>query len=903
MKRTLKKIHWLGIAAAVAAVTAATAIAAFAASEAKMSSISVSVADTVLNNSDKVSGYLTNGDSTKYTEYYDVYGYDGVTLTVKYSDGSKKTLTGEEIPRFEAQSGLLLDISDDQSEKPWGLGTHAVTYTLGSLSTKVNYTVAESKITSVTAKPLSNIKPLYHLSGEYRTSGGSDGKTARYFCYALEDYDYDITLRYSDGHSVSCPADELYALTGLTAEFSHDEKELSAGKQTGYCTVDGVTGKFSFEIAKSDIKALSLSFDGGTPTLNCPTDGSYQTDGDDNEYFRYYYDRTAIRAKVTYTSGQVKTMTLGELSYTLHGELELDDGQQTDHWLPGTHYITGKINGVEAKLPVTVSAANVTGVRSPIFFGTAIVYWDPVPAEGYVVERNDGSGWKTLFDVKYGKFQQQVTGLAAGQEYLFGVRAYNTVNGKRVYTARMTSYTGAVPKKMTGLKLLEKTSTSLKVGWNKNSGVDGYLINAVAPDGERKGFPPIYHDYKVSYNMVGLKPNTTYKIEIRGFIKGPNKIYGEPQILSFTTDPGSLDVSGFKLASRGVNSVKLSWTKNATAEGYQLGVYKGGKWTTYTIASGDSTSFTVTGLSSATKYNVRIRSYATINGKLTYGTYKTGSVCTAPPNMTGFKLASRGVNSVKLSWTKNSNATGYQLEVYKGGKWVTYTIPSNKTTSYTVTGLSAGTKYNVRICAYKTISGKNIYGAYKTGSVYTAPATVSGFKLASRTASSVKLSWSKSTNAAGYQLGIYKGGKWLTYTIKSGKTVSYTISGLSAGTKYNVRIRAYMNIGGKTVYGNYKTGSVYTSPASVSGVRLSSATKNSLSIKWNRSTAASGYQLEIKKNGKWVSYTVKSGSTTSYKLTALTAGTKYSVRIRSYKNIGTKNIYSGYTNVMFFTGR
>ena len=356
-------------------------------------------------------------------------------------------------------------------------------------------------------------------------------------------------------------------------------------------------------------------------------------------------------------------------------------------------------------------------------------------------------------------------------------------------------------------------------------------------------------------------------------------------------------ISKFSLDSRGVNSLKLSWSKASGATGYELEIQKNGKWSkAATISSGATVSYTITGLSAGTYYPLRVRAFVKSGGNTVYSAWKTGSVNTSPSNMTGFKLASRGVNSVKLSWTKNTSASGYQVGVYKGGKWVSYTVKGSGTTSYTVSGLSAGTKYNVRVRAYKTNGSSTIYGAWKTGSANTSPSNMTGFKLASRGVNSVKLSWTKNTSASGYQVGVYKGGKWVSYTVKGNGTTSYTVSGLSAGTKYNVRVRAYKTNGSSTIYGAWKTGSVITAPSNMTGFKLKSKTTGSLTLQWSKNSSATGYQLQIQKNGKWVSYTVKGNSTTSCAIKSLSKNTKYNLRIRAYKIIDSSTIYGAWKN-------
>ena len=163
-----------------------------------------------------------------------------------------------------------------------------------------------------------------------------------------------------------------------------------------------------------------------------------------------------------------------------------------------------------------------------------------------------------------------------------------------------------------------------------------------------------------------------------------------------------------------------------------------------------------------------------------------------PAKVTGFKVKSLTSTNVTLQWNKNANASGYEIEQYKSGKWVNVAkITSNATTSYTVKGLAAGTAgYKFRMRAVKD----GAYSDYTSVlTVNTNPYGVGGFKCSSKTSTSVTLKWNKGTTASGYQLQQYKDGKWVTiYTGTKATNTSYTVKGLKAGTAgYRFRIRAY----------------------------------------------------------------------------------------------------------------
>ena len=269
--------------------------------------------------------------------------------------------------------------------------------------------------------------------------------------------------------------------------------------------------------------------------------------------------------------------------------------------------------------------------------------------------------------------------------------------------------------------------------------------------------------------------------------------------------------------------------------------------------------------------------------------------------VTSFKVKSLTSTNVTLQWNKNANASGYEIEQYKGGKWVNVAkITSNATTSYTVKGLAAGTAgYKFRMRAVKN----GAYSDYTSVlTVNTNPYGVGGFKCSSKSSTSVTLKWNKGTTASGYQLQQYKNGKWVTiYTATKATNTSYTVKGLKAGTAdYRFRIRAYKTYGNTKQYGSWSSEvKVNTNPYGVGGFKAKSTAKTSITLGWNKGTTASGYQLQQYKGGKWVTvYTGTKATSTSYTVKSLKANTSYKFRIRAYKTYGSSKQYGSWSKVL-----
>ena len=156
-----------------------------------------------------------------------------------------------------------------------------------------------------------------------------------------------------------------------------------------------------------------------------------------------------------------------------------------------------------------------------------------------------------------------------------------------------------------------------------------------------------------------------------------------------------------------------------------------------------------------------------------------------PGAVTKIKKIEVNPTNVILTYNKAKNAKGYQVRVYKGKKLV----KSLKTrdTACTVKGLSAETKYTIKVRAY---NGSK-YGKEKslTLKTETKNLAVTGLKALSVTKESVKVKYNKAKNAKGYQIRVYKGSKRVS-EVKT-KNTSCTIGKLQEGTEYTVKIKAY----------------------------------------------------------------------------------------------------------------
>ena len=267
---------------------------------------------------------------------------------------------------------------------------------------------------------------------------------------------------------------------------------------------------------------------------------------------------------------------------------------------------------------------------------------------------------------------------------------------------------------------------------------------------------------------------------------------------------------------------------------------------------------------------------------------------------TGFAAGSATSSSISLKWDKNANASGYEIEQYKGGKWTQIAkINNSSTVSYNVSGLAADTTYTFRMRAYKTLSSGTSYSDYVRLVAKTQLTNTDKFVGTAISPTAVKLDWNRNDKVTGYIIEQYKGGKWTQIAVtKNNTTLTFTVKGLADATPYSFRIKTYKNADGKTNYSGYTTVKAETPPAAVKKARVTSTTATWITLEWERNANVTGYAIEQYKGGKWTQIAVtKNNTTLKFIVKGLNPDTKYSFRIRAYKTNGTKTTYGGYVSM------
>lgn len=197
-----------------------------------------------------------------------------------------------------------------------------------------------------------------------------------------------------------------------------------------------------------------------------------------------------------------------------------------------------------------------------------------------------------------------------------------------------------------------------------------------------------------------------------------------------STDSGKVSGIGtnadlnFKIGSWNVNALQTAAVSSVKLNKTSLKLINGSSYTLKkSIAPSNASNKTVTwtssnkkvaAVSSAGKITAKGVGKATITAKTSNGKKAVCKVTVRPKTNKIIKLKKSGKKSIKITWSKVSETTKYQIYMSKkkssGYKRIKTT--SAKTFSFTKKGLKRGRRYYFKIRSYKTVGKTKYYSSY-----------------------------------------------------------------------------------------------------------------------------------------------------------------------------------------------
>lgn len=171
----------------------------------------------------------------------------------------------------------------------------------------------------------------------------------------------------------------------------------------------------------------------------------------------------------------------------------------------------------------------------------------------------------------------------------------------------------------------------------------------------------------------------------------------------------------------------------------------------------------------------------------------------------------------------------------------------------------------------------------------------------------VTIKWKKNDKADGYYVYAYNTSKKKYVKVADTKKTYAKISKISgkklkSGATYKFKVTAYEKNGKKknTISESTLKLTTTTAPDKVSLSSVKKKSSNKAVLKWKKVSGASGYEIYMKEGtkGEYKKVkTVKKGKTVSYTENGLKKNTKYYFKVRAYKSVSGKKVYSKFSKV------
>ena len=295
----------------------------------------------------------------------------------------------------------------------------------------------------------------------------------------------------------------------------------------------------------------------------------------------------------------------------------------------------------------------------------------------------------------------------------------------------------------------------------------------------------------ISNNLI---EGTQYYFRVQGVNGGGRSAYSNDKSVTTVL----ISPSGLTAQALSSSQVRLNWTdRSATETGFRIerSPVTNTNYTEIATVGANTTSFTDSGLSEATRYWYRVRAY---NAATTSAYSNEKSVTTLyniPRAPSGLRITSLLSNKVSLSWTDNSvNETHFKIQRKQGatGTYGDIKTTQANVTSYTDkdTALRDGTLYYYRVCATNA-AGDSAFSNEASGTTPLAKPTAATATAVS--SSQINLTWiDNSASETGYKIERKRtaAGTFAQIAQVGANVQSYHDTGLDHNTRYYYRVRA-----------------------------------------------------------------------------------------------------------------
>lgn len=494
----------------------------------------------------------------------------------------------------------------------------------------------------------------------------------------------------------------------------------------------------------------------------------------------------------------------------------------------GAYSVTRK---AEVSVPVDVKTANLNG--------NVIVTWGKQSdADGFIIYRKENNVKKAIGKVTNAARNKYTDkNVKSGGKYTYSVSAYK---GKR--KSAESTQSRIIYLDMPRITSVTVSKGGMALTWSKVEGAQSYIV---------------YRNKSGKFKQIAETDGNTCFLKDTDVLQGQKYGYAVAARKAGFKSAFEVEYSDvyvvtpkLKTAINGNGYVSVSWYPVFGADYYK--VYR------KTDSSAWKCIGTVNAVNADNTLNTSIQDKSVSNGKVyvytvraisggNYSGFDGNGVCAKYVGVPKNVKVLNSKDCLRVSWSSVEDAAKYA--VYR---------KDGKNTSWKFSGYSVGTVFedcsvtngNEYTYSVRAIGNNGGLSAFSGGVKTTA--LKAPLLVLQCTSNSIKVSWSAIAGATEYRL--YRkaeGAKNWTgiYTIKSGKTTSFTDKNVVDGKKYTYTVRAVKG----DILGSYSTEGYsirFYAPPTV----YAKLSPKGIAVTWSKSPAGTGYELErmTESGGKWI---------------------------------------------------